>query len=175
MDTVSKVVDYFLQDPLRVLALIGGSGGVAYWVALYRGRSRIAIRDFRELTARSATDPRPCIQFEAESLGKDPVSLAREIQMTGYTPRRERREYTFRIEGADRGLSPYDPKRFEAITGQDPVIPHLWFKTYVVTPTRGRRRKLRIQSGHGNALSWVWHALGLIGFKMGRVPSGRTA
>jgi len=153
--TLAKIFDYFTTDPLRLLTLIGGSGGFAYWVSLYRGRSRVVIRGFRERSAVSGSDPRPCIEFEAESHGKEPTSLQREVSMVGYTPKRQARGFVFRLRDQDRDLQPFQPKTVIAIGEQDNLFPFLWFKTYVVTPTRGQRRVLRIEAAGGAPMSLI--------------------
>jgi len=171
--TLAKTLDYFATDPLRLLTLIGGSGGFAYWVSLYRGRSRVVIRRFRERTAVSATDPRPCIEFEAESHGKEPTSLQPEVSMVGYTPKRQVRGFVFKLRDQDRGLQPFQPKTVIAIGEQDNLFPFLWFKTYVVTPTRGRRRVLRIEAAGGGPMYLIPFLAKRLAFQWSR-RSGRT-
>ncbi|MDO8142545.1 MAG: hypothetical protein Q6358_13675 [Candidatus Brocadiales bacterium] len=81
------VLDYFWQDPLRLLTMLGGTGGVVYWVNLYRNRMRIRIRMLRE--KRMGTDnQKTLLEFEVESIGNMPTSLEPKIMLTGYTTKR---------------------------------------------------------------------------------------
>ena len=147
------VLDYFWQDPLRLLTMLGGSGGFVYWINLYRNRMRIRIRMFREKCM--ATDnQKTFLEFEAESIGNMPTSLEPKIILTGYSPKHEFRVFEYLIDSHDRSLSPNVPKPFEASTKYDKILPHLFYKTYRFTPTRGKSLKIRIRNAKGVVLSF---------------------
>src|SRR3990172_71858 len=126
MDIIDKTLDYFAKDPLRVLTLLGGSGGLAYWLSLYKNRARLRIRILKEQFLANS-DQLQCIEFEAESLGAMPTSLDPRIVLTGYTPKRELRTFEYRIESQDRSLPPHVPKLLKATTKDDHVLPFLWY------------------------------------------------
>lgn len=42
------LINYFTGDPLRILYIIGGSGGVWFWINEWRFRTRLKIRMLSE-------------------------------------------------------------------------------------------------------------------------------
>jgi hypothetical protein len=152
MDVIENILEYFAKDPLRLLTLLGGSGGIAYWISLYKNRSRLRVRILKEILLETP-DHQNGLEFEAESFGSMPTSLEPTIILTGYTPKRRLRSLAYHVESQDRSLSPHVPKLFKATIKADDVLPFLWYKTYLFRPTRGRARRIRIQSANGLALS----------------------
>jgi len=79
------IVDYFKEDPIRILTIIGGSGGVLYCYDRFRNRLRIKIRIVK--TNKHLINNKPySISFEAENLGNTPTSLEPDIVLNGYIP-----------------------------------------------------------------------------------------
>ena len=150
---LSKLIRYFLDDPMRLISLIGGSGGIVYWFDRYKNRTRLRVR-----LLRLGIDPsEACIVFEAENIGNSPMSLEPLVYLKGIIPTEMRKErgrrlklskYSYEIGSPHRSLPPHVPQRFEARCDEvDDMRPYLWFMTYKFTPTRGRPRKIRVRSG----------------------------
>lgn len=159
-----KIIYFFLDDPLRILYLIGGSGGIFYWVNRYLNRItlRVELIEFglSQYPLKSIKDSFK-IRFEITNLGLKPTSLEKTIKLKGIIPidfrkkaeprnRLKRNIYNYEIDlSSDRHLPPRKPKEFEAfgdrIDLNDPRI-FLRLITYEFKPTRGRTRRIRLNS-----------------------------
>ncbi len=138
-----KLLDWFAKDPIRILTVIGGAGGVVYWWDRFRNRSRLRVRLLSET---SATGSPAILRFEAQNLGSGPMSLEPVVVLTGYTPmKREPRLYYFAIaQTTDRSLPPHSPRTFDATspTDDEGAMGFLWYRQYTFSATRGRTRRV---------------------------------
>lgn len=154
MALVRWLLSWFREDPIRLLTVTGGAGGVAYWADRIRNRSRLRVRILRE---QSGSEKLPLLRFEAQNLGVSPMSLEPVIVVTGYTPlKRQRRVYHFAVDQAvDRSLPPHTPRTFEAKAPLDPegAMGFLWYRQYTFAATRGRARRVRLRYVDGPVLS----------------------
>lgn len=176
-----KIIYYFLDDPLRILYLIGGSGGIFFWVDRYLNRItlRVELIDFGLSQYKPARVlNRFKIRFEVENLGTKPTSLEKTIKLKGFIPidhqkkaeprsRLRRYFYNYEIEpSSDRHLPPRKPKMFEAFS--DRIVPNdprefLRLMTYEFKPTRGKTHRIRFNSSHDkDTLSCVRYIYRLI-------------
>ena len=148
-----SLLSWFAEDPIRLLTVTGGAGGVAYWVDRFRNRSRLQVRILREETG----SEKPLLRFEAQNLGVSPMSLEPVIALIGYTPlKRERRIYHFALDQAlDRSLPPHTPKTFEAKAPPDAegALGFLWYRQYTFAATRGRGSRVCLRYVEGPRLS----------------------
>jgi hypothetical protein len=159
------LIQYFITDPLRILTLIGGTGGLLYWYDRYQNRSRIKIRLHSLGLVPDTSDQKKHIIFEAENFGTAPVSLEPYVLLKGVVPvevriKPNRRlywsRYNYKIETSDRYLAPHQPKRFQASCDcNDAATPFLWLMTFIFLPTRGRPRRIRVRSASGFTLSYL--------------------
>ncbi len=168
INLIIRVWHYFLDDPMRILALIGGSGGLVYWYDRYKNRTRLRVRllDLGLYPKHGNTES--CIRFEAENFGTVPISLEPIVYLSGIIPQVMRREpekklkrcaYSYEIRSSDRSLPPHVPKTFEAYCTADDMQPFLWFMTYTFKPTRGKVKKIRIRSADNFQLCfarYIW-------------------
>lgn len=149
---LSKIVDFFSEDPLRLLYVIGGSGGIMYWWDRLTKRPKLAVRINMEETIAD----RIRLNFEVENRSHLATSLEQEILFRGYNPKiRTNVKTIFVIDAKDRNLSPYAPKEFEAWAEDLPEYYFLWFKTYIFRPTKGRKLKIRVRSAHLDQISFL--------------------
>ena len=44
MDILQTIIDYFAADLMKVLYLVGGSGGVYFWINQWRYRTRVQVK-----------------------------------------------------------------------------------------------------------------------------------
>jgi hypothetical protein len=157
--------NYFINDPLRILTVIGGTGGLLYWYDRYKTRSRIKIRLLANGLVPSSSDNKNYISFEAENFGSAPVSLEPDVLLKGIIPialriksnkRLKWSNYNFKIETSERALPPHQPKTFKAVCDcKNSETAFLWFITYTFSPTRGRARRIRLRSASGKKLSYA--------------------
>ena len=171
-EAVQKVVDY----TLKVMALVGGSGGIVYWFDRFHNRPRLKVKLQREyfLLPEAARSPR--VVFEVVNVGNGATSIDR-ILLTGYTPKGRRRTFEFEMNPSDRHLAPHTPVMAAAvITGDTPAeLVFLWFKTYSIRTTRGRAGRLRMRSIDGVQLGRARFLLELFWFRLtGRTPWARV-
>ena len=153
MTLLSSLLSWFAEDPIRILTVLGGAGGVVYWVDRLRDRSRLRVRILRD---HSEADRPSVLTFEAQNLGVGPMSLEPVVVVTGYTPyKRQRRVYHFAVKAADRSLPPHTPKTFEAVAPADHEgsMGFLWYRRYTFAATRGRARSVRLRYVDGAPVS----------------------
>lgn len=141
------LIKYFCEDPLRLLYLLGGSGGLWYWFSLWRDRIRIRVVVKNE-TFDLTTHPnlRVMAEYEIENIGGNVTSISPTVLITGYTPDRKFMKASFQIDDLDRELPPFKPKLFRAEFELPATYPFLLLRTYTFTPTRGSKRRLMVWS-----------------------------
>jgi hypothetical protein len=154
MGTLEAIVRYFSSDLMRVLYVLGGAGGIWFWLEKWWDRIRLRVRPLSH-----AFDPRDGLlsvtfEFEVVNLGKSPTSLEPVVICTGYDIHRKRQTSQLTVTNEDRLLPPHATKRFTALGKIDPTYPFWLFKTYRVCPTRGADRVIRTRSSPDNPLSW---------------------
>lgn len=160
---IDTVINYFAQDPLKVLYLLGGSGGLMYWLGLYRNRPRLSVRLLdEEFDVKEPPFLLITTRFEVENIGTEKTSLEPEILFTGYTVKRIRRQFAQRIVEEDRSLPPFSPKVITLIVKEEANYPFLWFRTYSFRLTRGSNKCIRIRSEDKVRLSY-WRFLRELG------------
>ena len=150
-----SIVNYFAQDPLKILYALGGSGGLIYWWDRYRNRPRLRVRLLDE---QFEVRERPYLEittrFEVENVGTEKTSLEPEVLFTGYTVKRQRHRGAQKIAEEDRALPPFTPRTITLVVREEANYPFLWFRTYVFRLTRGRRKRVRIRSEDRVRLSY---------------------
>src|SRR5439155_10328804 len=106
------------------------------------------------------TAEEPRVQLDVENIGTEATSLRSAFTLTGYHPRERRRRSFIWLISSERDLPPHVERRITATLQKHGVygaeLPNwmrdaellgfLWFKTYTLTPTRGRAVKVRIRS-----------------------------
>jgi len=151
---VDALITYFASDPLRVLYLLGGAGGVWFWIEKWLERIRITIRP---LNHSFDTKINPTIEvefeFEAVNLGKSPTSLEPYVFCAGYDMDRKLQTAQLEIENEERLLPPHSTRQFKATGVADAKYVFWLFKTYRISPTRGADRVIYTRSFPDNQLS----------------------
>jgi len=154
------IVDYFKEDPHKLLLWVGGTGGVLYWINLFRYRVRVQITNLKEFYV---SDNK--IVFEAENLGQVNTSIKERINLKGLTDKRKSFYSTLKITTTDRLLPPCTPKVFEAEIEQDNRLLSLFYKTYLFSFTRGCSKKYYVQSADEIELSFYKYFVNKIQFQ----------
>jgi len=149
------LIDYFKEDPLRLLTLLGGTGGLVYWYDRIKNRLRIKIR-FLVLNTHLINNKPYSITFEANNIGDMPTSIESTIILKGYIPsimkkiktsRFKKSLYTYEIDSSqNRHLPLREPIQFTAIcSSKDYEKPFLILGFYIFTLTVGKKRIIYIQ------------------------------
>lgn len=154
MGALETAVAYFANDPLKLLYLLGGAGGVWFWVEKWLERIRLQVRP---LDHSFDTDINPTLkvefEFEAVNLGKAPTSLEPYVFCTGYAMNRKLQVGRLEIENDDRLLPPHATRQFKASGIVDAKYVFWLFKTYRISPTRGADRVIYTRSFPDKRLS----------------------
>lgn len=163
---MNRVLDYFLTDPLRLLYLLGGAGGLWFWIGQWRDRIRIRVRVAKEGRFISEElKENSYIQCEVENIGGRPTSLQPAVILTGYTPKREFQRYEGIIVESERDLPPHKPKKFTIYFNVIDVYSFLLFRNYRFRLTRGKSNSLRFRSARNQVLGPLRYRYELICFK----------
>lgn len=173
MELLIDILKYFKTDPMRILALIGGSGGLVYWIDRYQNRMRVKIKLIDLGLFQKQGESKSTLIFEAENLGTKPTSLKSQVFLYGFLPKDVQREsakkirrkkYVFQIESSERTLQPNVPKIIKAKANVDPMALFLWFMTYVISPTRGKTCKIRVRSASKTVINLFQYIIELGGY-----------
>lgn len=160
------LINYFINDPLRILTVIGGSGGLIYWYDRCQNRSRLKIRLHTFGLVKSFSDNKKHITFEAENYGTNPMSLEPYVLLKGIVLSDARKgsskrlywsKYRYDIQTGDRNLPPHKPIAFKATCDayDDGTAAFLIVMTYTFLPTRGRPHKIRFRAEDRHQLSYI--------------------
>lgn len=171
MDWLNCTLHFFQDDPLRILTLVGGSGGLVYWISLCRNRRKLHVYMREE---KLYIFPHPYLKFVARNLGTIPTSLKPEIVLKGFTEEREKCSAVFCIPPQDCYLPPHESRELKAVTERKDSkgnLHKLWFGTYVFKLSRGwgyriHRRGAMIPSRY-IVLSWPRFYCQLLRFRLG--------
>jgi hypothetical protein len=161
-----SVYVFFAEDPLRLLYVIGSSGGLIYWYDRIRNRPRLQVSILRE---------GPTFDIEAENLGSDTMSLRPTVKVTGYDIRTgEKRKAILEVDDKiDRSLPSHDPKRIKLYpmsAADKAALNDLCYRTYHFKASRGRGTKVRRRFvDEGLRLPQYWAEVTLLRFEPTRV------
>jgi hypothetical protein len=156
----NSIFDYFSTDPHKLLLWVGGTGGVLYWLNLFRYRVRVQVTNLKENYVNNNR-----IVFEAENLGQVNTSIKKEITLKALTAKRGSFYTTLTIITTDRLLPPCTPKSFEAEIERDDRLLSLFYKTYRFSFTRGYSKKYYVQSADEVELPFYKYCADKIKFK----------
>ena len=167
---LSTVVNYFAQDPLKILYMLGGAGGIHYWINQWRDRRRISVRWIKEIygTAHRA-NCNVTLLVEITNLGSAPTSLGPRVTVVGLTPERKRQCCALEVTEDTRVLPPHEPRMFHATGSCEAEFLFLWYKTYVFPLSRGRIARVRVRNVKGRILRLPQFVLERFLFRLGRV------
>ncbi len=86
MSLLERLFDYFANDPLELLALLGGSRGLVFWLTLIKGRARIRAKILEE-GFYNPSDAIAGLSVEVVNFGKDPRPSSRISSCMAIRPR----------------------------------------------------------------------------------------
>lgn len=169
---LQTVINYFAQDPLKLLYVLGGSGGLVYWWDRYRNRPRLRVRlvdehfDVKEEPYLVITT-----RFEIENVGTEKTSLEPEVLFSAYTVKGAHQRCSHTVVKADRALPPFTSRAITLVVKEKANYPFLWFRTYTFRLTRGGAKQLRIRSDDKVRLTYIQFLYELIRFRaLDRLP-----
>ncbi len=154
-----KIVNYFINNPLQLLPLIVGSGGLIYWWdRLFKSHQKLAGRIISETSPMLG---HVLLRFEIENRGKMQTSLNPMILVIGYSPKGVKQGFEFDLESKKivgpqkRALPPFEPKTFSALAGNiENSYDFLLFRTYKFSAAQGRGLKIRVRSANLDKISF---------------------
>ena len=167
-------VDYskWVQLGYKILTFIVTIGGITYLIELMRKRARIEINSFDEGLINFSSQSVTPIRFEAENLADSPNSLRSVIQLSGFDPvRRTWCKFEYTINSGNHSLAPRNPTSFDALAQYDERLILLLFKTYIVRPTKGRPKRVRVSFSRSRRISLVRFAVAFVRYRLfGWIP-----
>lgn len=74
---LDSILSYFISDPLKILYLIGGGGGLWYWINQWRERIRLNVVIKNEIfDLIDEPNVRVTAEYEIENIGSNISSLS---------------------------------------------------------------------------------------------------
>lgn len=129
--SIDWLISYLFEDPLRLLYLLGGSGGVWFWIEKWTKRTRIKVRILsQQFDLVPPNQNRVDLRFEAVNIGAAATSLMPTIECGGFTPERREMRGTLNIRDEERMLSPHSTQTFRAVGEVDATYPWWLYKRY---------------------------------------------
>ena len=162
---VDAVITYFAADPLKLLYVLGGTGGLWFWVEKWLDRRRLRVRLLAHSFDIVPAGLRVTVQFEVENIGKSPTSLEPFVQCVGYSPERKRKTATLAITDNDRLLPPHATRRMTVEGTTDETYPWWLFKSFRLCPTRGSDRIAYSRNAPIKSIGWFRYDLELTLFR----------
>lgn len=151
---MNEVFEYFYSDPLRILYLLGGSGGIWFWIAKWRDRIQLKVRVIDEgRYISSQLNEKSYSEFEMENIGGRITSLQPIVILKAYAPNGKFQRYEGEITALERDLSPHKPKEFRVVFNAGDVFEFLLFRVYSFKLTRGHSKSLRVRSASHEIIS----------------------
>lgn len=155
---MEKILAYLVDDPLRLLYLTGGSGGIWFWITIWRDQIRIRINSLEHQFDETGQEVK--LIFEVINCGNRATSLDQSIAVEGYlqeTPgaAKTRHKGNLIIHATSRFLPPHDPKQFEAVGKIDHHYVFWVFKSYSFSVSQGRGSRLFVRSNPTRCISRV--------------------
>lgn len=143
---MDAIIKYFLNDPLKILYLLGGAGGIHFWISKWIDRIRIKIRIIKsDSFITEGMQEHSYFKCEIENIGGRVTSLEPTVKLTAYSGKGIFKEYEGKIAEIDRDLPPHKAK---SLTIDFPVKHEeyifLVFRTYNFRLTRGFSKSLHI-------------------------------
>jgi hypothetical protein len=139
----NSIKTYFYEHPMDLFYIFGTSGGVSYWISLFRNRIRLKVYCSPSYFLPTPTAPgKKNIKFEIENVGRTGTSLAPEVRVKGFI-RNSSRSFIFVVDTGDRNLPPFVPKKFTATTQCSEDLFSLLFPIFKISLSRGKSKMIR--------------------------------
>jgi len=145
---MEDILKYFFDDPMRVLYVFGGTGGIWFWISLWRERVRVRIRIVKDgpYVSMEEMNEKACAELEIENIGGRTTSLKPEVTLVGYTPKFKKKVFKGIVEEGSRELPVHNPKIFKVDFPDGLAYVSSLFRTYKIEFTRGKSKKIRVWS-----------------------------
>ncbi len=133
------VLEYFYKDPLKLLYLIGGAGGIWFWVEKWLNRIRLDIELVSEEYNPIDNFCDVKLKVRIRNIGKTTTSLKRMIEVTYYRGMGHREKVIEKVQilGNNLSLPPHEIKEYEAKSRLKPSYTFGMYKKYKFVPTVG--------------------------------------
>jgi hypothetical protein len=135
-----NIITYLTDDLMRLLYILGGSGGISYWYQLWRTRVRLRVKVIGDQTQTVSADGfvTAGVIFDCINIGRHTTSLKPEIKIRACTSISSKRyqTYVLHLEG-DLMLPPHENKRFKAEAKLEADYVGAMYKAYEIRPANG--------------------------------------
>ncbi|MEH6348367.1 MAG: hypothetical protein V7785_24950 [Bermanella sp.] len=167
------ILQYFANDPMKLLYLVGGSGGVHYWINQWRYRNRLQVKIVSE-TYNDLQQDYVTVNLKVEciNLGDMVVSLQPLVTVKAFCPEKTKRIFNLNVTSADRVLPPHEPKIIEFSERLGFVFLFTGYRRYRFSVSRGLACNKYVVGPSGQEINWVKYQLGKTLFRIfGIYPS----
>jgi hypothetical protein len=134
------IIEYLFSDPARIMAIVGGSGGIMYWWDRFRDRPRFSVR---------VTDVGlQTVDLEIENTSDKANSIGSVVRLSGLDALGRVRKYAPPVPEGERSFDPFSPKTIRLRIKREPhmlgALINLEHVTVTIPTARGRSIRLRV-------------------------------
>ena len=120
---------------MKAFYLIGGSGGIYYWINQWRFRTRLQVKIINETYDSQPDYMTVNLRVECINLGNMVTSLEPVVTVKAFCPKKSKRTFNLNVTSTDRTLAPHEPKTIEYSGRCEFVFPFTWYRRYKFSVT----------------------------------------
>ncbi len=140
------VIEYFTDDPLKPLYLLGGAGGIMYWYDRFINRIRLRVHLIsEEYDIKKYPYMKVASRFEVENIGSEKTSLIPTVGFKGYSYEYGDNSEPLNVPEDVRALEPFQPKTITLTTKTKSNYPFLFYRAFKFRLNRGFAKTIRIR------------------------------
>jgi hypothetical protein len=166
---IDVILTYFSKDPLKVLYLFGGAGGIWFWIDKWANRTRIQVTIKSEIYDPQNQKCKTKINFSCRNLGKATTSLNTKIVVSAYTKEGKYQKYDLILDGKDHDLQPHKTIQFTASADLPASYFYAVFKAYKFDLTVGLNKTIFTYASYKSVANRFKYDLGAFRFKYFKV------
>jgi hypothetical protein len=166
---IDVILTYFSKDPLKILYLFGGAGGIWFWVDKWVNRTRVQVIIKTETYDPQNNKCKTKITFFCRNLGKATTSLNTSIVVSAYTKEGKHLKYSLILDGKDHDLPPHKTMQFTASADLPVSYCFALLKAYKFNLTIGSNKVVFTYGNHKSVVNRFKYDFGAFIFKYFKV------
>ena len=156
---MEAIVEYFSKDPLKILYLFGGAGGMWFWVEKWNNRIRFELLELSETYNSIDHKCDISIQIQCRNLSNVKTSLQPNIKVSGYFGASSITKISalITLNGSELSLEPHEVKSFDGKSRVQTSYCLPILKKYKITSTVGANKTVYYLGHSKGCNAAVWY------------------